>query len=35
MVIVVRKTVGFQGIAGFLMGPKPDIVSIYNHVDNL
>jgi len=29
MVIVAGKTVDFQGIAGFLMGLKPDIVSIY------
>jgi len=29
MVIVAGKTVDFQGIAGFMMGLKPDIVSIY------
>jgi len=29
MVIVAEKTVDFQGIAGFLMGLKPDIISIY------
>ena len=31
MVIVAGKTVDFQGIAGFTMGLKPDIVSIYLH----
>ena len=30
MVIMAGKTVDFHGIAGFLMGLKPDIVSI-NH----
>ena len=29
MVIVAGKTVDFQGIAGFLMGLKPDMFSIY------
>jgi len=28
MVIVAGKTADFQGIAGFLMGLKPDIISI-------
>jgi hypothetical protein len=28
MVIVAGKTVDFQGIAGFLMGLKPDMISI-------
>ena len=30
MVTVAGKTVDFQGIAGFLMGLQPDIISI-NH----
>ena len=29
MVIVDGKTVDFQGIAGFMMGLKPDIISMY------
>jgi len=29
MAIVAGNTVDFQGIAGFLMGLKPDIVSIH------
>ena len=29
MVIVAGKNVDFQGIAGFLNGLKPDIISIY------
>ena len=32
MLIVAGKTVGFHGIAGFLMGLKPDIVSIYQQL---
>jgi len=31
MVIAAGKTVDFQGIAGFLMGLKPDIISINHH----
>jgi len=31
MAIVAGKTVDFQGIAGFLMGLKPDIISIMYH----
>jgi len=31
MAIVAGKTLDFQGIAGFLMGLKPDIVSIHHH----
>jgi len=30
LVIVAGKTVDFQGIAGFMMGLKPDIVSMYH-----
>ncbi len=33
MVIVAGKTVDFHGIAGFLMGLKPDIVSIHHSCD--
>ena len=31
MVIVAGKIVDFNGIAGFLMGLKPDIVSIHHY----
>jgi len=35
MVIVAGKTVDFQSIAGFLMGLKPDIISIYQRFEYL
>jgi len=34
MMIVAGKTVDFHGIAGFLMGLKPDIVSMYRYYRN-
>ncbi len=35
MVIVAGKTVDFKGIAGFLIGLKPDIVSIYRYLSDI
>ena len=35
MVIVAGKSVDSQGIAGFLMGLKPDIVSMYLQCDKI